>query len=171
MHEDTTTLHARARYERKFLVLAGMQNDNGTASEPLRPRFVQGRPRGPRAVVSVTRARYRGKRKLQRKSLWSYDLRVLVRASGPLAHRQQLFGFAEDREPHLRLRILREQVALCLGDAKHHVFDPVPDHRLDEREILSERLLVDLDPPGLQMLAEIGQHRIVDDEVARDVAA
>src|SRR6476646_2757997 len=56
----------------------------------------------------------------------------------------------------------------CFADAEKCAIDFVADHRLDEVEILLERILVDANAIGFQLLAEIVDHRVVDEEVRLD---
>jgi len=56
-------------------------------------------------------------------------------------------------------------MTLSLGDAEYGFVDPESNHRPNEVEILLEALFVDSDPFGLQVLAEVGQHGVVDDEI------
>src|SRR5215217_3631420 len=99
---------------------------------------------GLETAVSVARARYCGKRKEQRKPLWSNDLRTALRTVGPdcvvrafrsayasmrsrqpLSQREQFLGLAELRQAGLGLRILRKQVPLGLGHAEQGLFDAI----------------------------------------------
>src|SRR5262252_1203250 len=81
------------------------------------------------------------------------------------AQLDELLRFAEHRQRLLRLRVCRDQVAARFRDAEHRVVDLEADHRADEVDVLLERVLVDPNTIRFHLLAEVGHHRVVDDEV------
>src|SRR6266851_5685260 len=87
-----------------------------------------------------------------------------------IVQREQLLRLAEHAHAELSLRIDGNKPALGFGESKHRLVNPVAHHRLDKVEILLEGVLIDLDAVGLELLAELLQHRVVDDEVERDAS-
>src|SRR5438105_4748119 len=83
----------------------------------------------------------------------------------------ELLRLAELLQRRLRLRIDADQVTPRVGDAEHGVVDVEAKHRPDEIDVLLEPVLVDSDVVVLQLLPEVGHHRIVDDEVRRHALA
>ena len=78
----------------------------------------------------------------------------------------ELLRFAKLCQRGLRLRIGGNQVAPRVSNAEDCIVDFEAKHRLDEIEILRQPLVIDLEPRlVLQMILEIGQHRVVDNEV------
>src|SRR5215510_4394753 len=50
-----------------------------------------------------------------------------------------------------------------LRDAEHRFVDAESNHRPNEVRVLLERILVDLQAITFQLLAEVGDHRVVDE--------
>ena len=79
--------------------------------------------------------------------------------------KRELLRLAEHRQRGLRLRVDHAEVPPRVGQGKHHPVDFEANHRTDEIDVFVEGIVVNLDLVAAKLLAEIRQHRIVDDEV------